>query len=431
MMKIPWLSIALSCGLFCVTEPLSAAEITFDWSGHLRASGVLDYYGEDNLLALTAGNRLLSNATFDGRLNYSLYWGERTSFNLGYEVVANGGQTRETITELAGQNPGFEQSSLYRSRIPSDENQLFDLTKIISEGDDYILYQRLDRLFFASDSAIGNISIGRQALTWGNGLLFNPADLINPFAPSDIIRDYKIGSDMVLYQNGFRIFSDLQVVIVPRTGEDNELDSDQSTYGLKSRFSGGPGDLDLYLMENYQDPVLGAGFSTYLGDGVLRSDVTWTYLEEDTEPASFVSGILNYDYSWVWSGHNWYGFIEFYYNGLGDSDPLEALHNIPLRERLERGEIFVTGKYYVDAMVHYEAHPLINLFATLIYNLEDQSFLLQPRLNWDLSQSAELLLGVNIPVGSEGSEFGELRDPEDGAELGQPTQAYLVATFFF
>ncbi|MEJ2133845.1 MAG: hypothetical protein P8X86_01220, partial [Desulfofustis sp.] len=280
MMRIPWLS-ALSCCLFCVTEPLSAAEINFDWSGHLRASGLLDCYGEENLLALTAGNRLLINATLDGRLNYSLYWGERTSFNLGYEAVANGGQTRETITELAEQNPGFEQSSLYRSRIPSDENQLFDLTKIISEGDDYILYQRLDRLFFAYDSAIGNISIGRQALTWGNGLLFNPADLINPFAPSDIIRDYKIGSDMVLYQNGFRIVSDLQAVIVPRTGDDSELDSDQSTYGLKTRFSGGPGDLDLYLMKNYQDPVLGAGFSTYLGDGVLRSDVTWTYLEED------------------------------------------------------------------------------------------------------------------------------------------------------
>ena len=102
-----------------------------------------------------------------------------------------------------------------------------------------------------------------------------------------------------------------------------------------------------------------------------------------------------------------------------------------MRERIERGEIFVTGNYYVDAMLHYEAHPLINLFASLIYNLEDHSFLLQPRLNWELSQSAELLLGVNIPVGSEGSEFGEFRNPEDGAGVGQPTQAYLVVTFFF
>jgi hypothetical protein len=40
----------------------------------------------------------------------------------------------------------------------------------------------------------GLIRIGHQAVTWGNGLLFNPMDLFNPFSPSDIERDYKIGA---------------------------------------------------------------------------------------------------------------------------------------------------------------------------------------------------------------------------------------------
>ena len=37
----------------------------------------------------------------------------------------------------------------------------------------------------------GVVCVGRQAVTWGNGLIFNPMDLFNPFSPVDIERDYK------------------------------------------------------------------------------------------------------------------------------------------------------------------------------------------------------------------------------------------------
>jgi hypothetical protein len=146
---------------------------------------------------------------------------------------------------------------------------------------------------------------------------------------------------------------------------------------------------------------------------------------------SFFSGVLNYDRSWSWLNKNWYGFVEFYYNGLGKSDPLEALQNESLTERLRRGEIFVTGNYYLDALLQYEAHPLVNVLITVIYNVEDSSFLLQPRVNWEVSQSFELLLGMNASEGSTGSEFGELINPVDGTGVGIPSQIYLIATYFF
>lgn len=400
------------------------------WSGHLRANGLLDNYSDDHILALSSGDQHFINGGLDGRLNLSLYWGERASLNFGYEVVLTGGETRKTLSDLARSGDLID-TLLFNRGAPTDDNQLFSLTSIISETDEYIFYHRLDRLFFAYDSAVGNFGVGRQALTWGNGLLFNPADLVNPFAPNDIIRDYKIGSDMILYQNGFDILSDLQLVAVPRTDEQDELSTDQSTLGIKMRFSGEPGDFDLYVMKNYEDPVLGAGGSTYLGGGVLRSDVTWTYFGEEGDPDSFVSAVVNYDYSWVWSAKNWYGFIEFYYNGLGDSDLFSALQNEALQERLARGEIFVTGNYYLDAMVQFEAHPLVNIFTTLIYNLEDNSFLLQPRVNWDISQATQLLGGLNIPVGGDNTEFGDVRSPEGDAGLGSPLQLYLILTLFF
>lgn len=407
------------------------ADSDFTWSGHVRVNGLIDYHDADHVLAVEHQDQYFINGGLDGRLNGSFYYDDHLSFHAAYEAVLSGGQTRETITDLTDKYQGTGQALDFQSGVPSDEQQFFSLTKVISDEDAYILYHRIDRLFLSYDGGFGSVNIGRQPLTWGNGLLFNPADLINPFAPSDIIRDYKIGSDMILYQQGFDTVQDLQVVLVPRRDEKGDLSSDESTVGMKSRFSAGECDLDLYLLKNYEDPVLGGGLISYVGEGVLRTDLTWTYLDDDPDRNSFFSGVVNYDYSWSWLEKNWYGFGEFYYNGLGSSNVYETRNNEALMTRLERGEIFVTGRYYLNGLLQYEAHPLVNLFSTVIYNLEDNSFLLQPRLSWDFTSDAQLLIGANIPVGSADSEFGKLIDPETGLVAGNPIQLYLLLTYYF
>lgn len=412
-----------------VGSALSESEL--EWSGHLRINGSVAYYDNDHVLAVEHDGQDFFNGGLDGRLNGSFYFNDHISFHAAYEAVLSGGQTRQTVADLADKYQGSGQVLDYQSNVPSDEQQFFSLTKVISDEDAYVLYQRIDRLFFSYDGGFGDVNIGRQALTWGNGLVFNPADLINPFAPSDIIRDYKIGSDMILYQHGFETVQDLQAVVVPRRDQDGDLSSDESTVGMKTRFSAGERDLDLYVLKNYEDPVLGGGLISYLGQGVLRTDLTWTYLDDDPDRDSFFSGVVNYDYSWSWVEQNWYGFLEFYYNGVGSSNVYEALDNQALMTRLERGEIFVTGRYYLDGMLQYEAHPLINVFSTVIYNLEDNSFLFQPRLNWDFSTDAQFLIGANIPVGRTDSEFGNRINQDTGLVAGNPLHLYLLLTYYF
>ena len=150
-MRSPWFFIALCLIFSTFHKPLPASEFDLDWSGHLRANTSLEYYSDDHLLSEIRGDQLFLNGGLDGRLNSSLYWGERTSFNLAYELVLSGGQTREALNEIAVQYPNFSETSLYQSGIPSDDYQLFSLTKVLSEGEDYILYHRLDRLFLDYD----------------------------------------------------------------------------------------------------------------------------------------------------------------------------------------------------------------------------------------------------------------------------------------
>ncbi len=409
--------------------PFTAAAFDYELGGHLRAQTVISHHDQDSLLAKTGDTTTFFDGAADGRLNSRLFIGDDFSFALAYEIALSGGETRRTLSTFLPTSPEVH---LLSNQRPSDEQQLFSLTDIFTEQDELIGYHRLDRLFFAWDSDYGHLQAGRQALTWGNGMVFNPADLVNPFAPADIIRDYKLGTDMLLYQVSTHWLADFQLVLVPRRNIDSgNIDSAEFTFGAKAQFAIHDNDLTLMAVDNYGDVVLGTGLTKYVGDAVFRSDLTLTFLSDDPDTESYLSAVANMDYSWTWLDKNWYGLIELYYNGLGYDTLSEALNNPSLVKRLLRGELFVTGRYYLDAMLQYEAHPLLNLFGSIIINLTDGSFLFQPRLSWSVSESSQLLAGLNIAAGGTGSEFGSKDNSNTNTTIDQPLQAYLVLTWYF
>ena len=52
---------------------------------------------------------------------------------------------------------------------------------------------------FATDHVV--MRFGRQAITWGNGLVFNAMDIFNPFDPAAVDKEYKTGDDMIYGQS--------------------------------------------------------------------------------------------------------------------------------------------------------------------------------------------------------------------------------------
>ena len=83
--------------------------------------------------------------------------------------------------------------------------------------------QRIDRAFFEYRADRLAIAVGRQAVSYGNGLVFSPPDLSNPFSPTETDRDCKAGDDLALVQWLFEDGSDLQLLgvdIVDFSGPD-------------------------------------------------------------------------------------------------------------------------------------------------------------------------------------------------------------------
>ena len=154
--------------------------------------------------------------------------------------------------------------------LASDQRQLMDLSSVISENDDSVLYHRIDRLALTYSSEKLVTRVGRQAISWGNGVAYNPLDLFNPFPPDAIDTEYKRGEDMLYLQGLFDSGSDLQGLLIPRRDPiSGDLSSDQSAIAGKFHWLQSGHETDFLLARNYGDTVIGAA---YTGNGVR----TWS-----------------------------------------------------------------------------------------------------------------------------------------------------------
>lgn len=435
------LAIAFIAGFLTLMAPLALADdgsgsfwksLSPEWGGHIRGEGIYSHAADDSYFApVGAGD--LYDGVVDFRLKNKLYFGDWGEFETHYEATLNGGDTRRKLLELSRTNPGLAAAGLLQAGMPVNDNRrLFDFTKVLSDDDSYVLYHRLDRLVLDLFPEWGTVRLGRQALTWGHGLLFNPMDLFNPFSPTDFQRDYKIGDDMAFVQADIGSLGSLQALALPRRDlETSDVEWEQSALAAKLHHAWGNLGVDFMAAKNYQDTVAGLGMVGYLGDAAWRCDITYTKMDDDYSDGSYLSLIANIDYSWVWGGKNWYGWLEFYFNGLGKDDPEQAISDPAIVERLAQGTLFVLGRAYVDAQLKYEIHPLVTLYAVTMVSLHDGSFLLQPRAVWSATQNTEVQLGGNAYIGGDGTEYGGFTLPGSNLKSTAPDQVFLWVTYYF
>ena len=379
---------SLALTFLLLASAVAADDLDTDFGGHTKLRLVGQSFPDNSLYRDFAGATAL-DVTADLRLNLQLNSG-RWTFDTAYQLVGLQGDSLE-----------------FGGGAPNDDRRLFNLSDVITDGSDSAILHRLDRLWvgYASEKAV--VRLGRQALSWGNGLVYAPMDLVNPFDPTSIDTEYKAGDDVLYLQYLQDNGNDVQVAYVARRNlATGDVESDEATAAAKYHGFAGVGEFDLLVAQSYGDTVVGLGASHEIGGAVWSADLVVT----DTDSDTYVQFVTNLMYSWVFKDRNMSGAIEYYYNGFGLSggryDPLSLAGNPDLAIRLARGELFTAGRHYAAANVLIEMTPLWSLTPTLLINARDPSALFQLVTNYSLSDNMTLLASLNIPLGADGSEFG-------------------------
>ena len=431
---LPWVACCLAGILFGWTtvqaRQQDAADkqgwrpnIHMDWGGHVRAIGTVAFMAEDAIYRDLDPDPY-EDGQLEWRLKNRLYLGSRWALETHYELVALGGDTVENN----------QAQVLSPSQGISDDHRLFDLTRVFTQKDRYLAYHRLDRLHLTWTPDWGTLRLGRQALTWGDGLVFNPMDLFNPFAPTSVLRDYKTGDDMAHLQCPIGQ-GEMQFLYLPRRApETGDLRSDRSSCALKYHAPAGAIELDLMVAHHYDDAVAGMGASGYLGGAAWRFNATHTHLSGGRQKDDFFQIVANVDYAWMWGGRNVYGLLEGYFNGLGRTgDYAETITDTGLVERLDRGELYTIGRYYLAGQMQIELHPLVQLHTTAIVNVYDPSGVLQPQVLWDVTGDLQMIAGAQWFWGGGDSEYGGYDAAVAGSTINMAPsdRIYVWLTYHF
>jgi len=394
--------------------------------GHSKLQWLTSTYPEDSIFRSAEGANT-QDQNGELRLKFRADAGS-WSVNADYQFIARFGDSL-ALGELV------DGSFFLPPPVPVDDHRWWDLTHEITESEDRTLVQRLDRLHlnYAGDKLV--LRFGRQAVSWGNGLIYNPMDVFNPFDPAAVDTEYKLGDDMLYAQYLTDAGNDWQFVQVMRRDEEGESRQQVNSTAIKFHGFGGEREYDILLAEHYDELLLGAGGASSFGGAVIRADITVA----DTDDDWVASVVANWSYSWVWAGRNVSAVTEYFYNGFGlresDYSPgnIQQLlsSNPELIDRITRGELFTLGRHYLAGSLQIEVTPLINIIPNLFVNLGDGSALAQLVARWDVGQDWQLLASVNVPVGPAGTEYGGLETGIENLTLATGPAIFAQLAWYF
>ena len=407
-----------------VVSTAASADTTFETNGHTKGRLVGATFPSNSAIHELTGSTAL-DVEADLRFNIEAS-SNRWSFDAAYQLIGLYGDRVEYSREL------MPVSELLFQRLPVDDRRWFNLTKVMHDRDKEALLHRLDRLWFGYTTEKAVIRFGRQAISWGNGLFYAPMDLVNPFDPATVDTEYKAGDDMLYVQFLQSNGNDIQAAaVVRRDVLTGEVENSQATYSAKYHGFAGESEYDLLIASHYDDTVVGFGGTRSIGGAVIRGDVVVT----DTDIDTYVQLVANWSYSWIWSGKNVSGALEYHFNGFGlsggDYGPGSLASRPDLLLRLARGEMFTLGRNYLAGSLMIEMNPLWTLTPTLLSNIGDPSALLQLVTSRSLSDNVTFLGSLNLPLGSDGSEFGGIDTGIDGVFLSSGPGLFAQIAWYF
>lgn len=307
---------------------------------------------------------------------------------VGEQLTLEGAWQFSVIASTAAAfGAGSTQAGVLGTALVVPQRRFVDFDPFLVDEGSLRLQHNLDRLSLAWESADVRVVVGRQVLSWGTGLLWNPTDLLSPFAPTDVDREVRRGVDAVRVSLPVGALGGLELLWLPQ-----QRPEDQG-FVARARTNLSGFDLSMTAAKYVDDFVLGADVAGDLGvlgvyaEGALTLPIA---RPDDAFVRAVMGGMWRPSEALVLTG-------EVYWNGFGadDADSIVAVLQDP---RVVRGEVFGAGRLYGGLVASYAVDELTSLSSTAIVNAFDPGLLWVPAVEIWLEQQVLVRAGGFVPV---------------------------------
>ncbi len=290
--------------------------------------------------------------------------------------------------------------------------RLTDITSTPGENNGKsINHQNLDRLNLRLSLEAGDLTIGRQPITFGAARIINPTDVFLPFEVQTLNTEYRAGIDAIRFQRPVGQLSELDLGVV--LGDDGS-DNSAAFVRLKSNIAGS--DIEFTAIRFSRQQLIGFGIETTLGPFGAWLETATVSGDERYNRTS-----LGLDYGF---SENWFAMVEYHYNGAGSKHPNEYLGLINTSP-FQAGGVFLLGNHYLIPSLSWQISPLTTASFQMLRNLDDGSSFFN--LSSDFSLSENLYLGVSI-FGFSGKEPSL---PNLESEYGANPNRFIVSLRYY
>lgn len=422
-------------GFGALVLPISAYADSFSFSGYLKSYAL----AQDSISAVGQGQQQSIAGNFQSqnalRLMVSYLSSSKGNIEIDYEVqplyLSNSDMaayyTNDNLAAIGG-----------TVSVASNQYRYKDLDAVLADvGSNGVVLQNLDRFNYQYSNEYGDLTIGRQVLSFGSSRFINPTDIFIPFAIQTLNQEYRVGIDAIRYKADVGDFAvvDLGLVI----GEDGKKQN--SAAFLRGKNSVNGNDIEVIVIMLDDAWLLGGGIERAIADFGFWFEAAYMDWQQKKPDESLVLAELSAnalplssttaytDNYWRASIGSDYAFnediivmIEYHYNGAG-SNNVKDYTELATQAPYQKAGVYLYGEHYIIPALTWLASPLVSVSASAFYNISDSSVFLT--LNSETSWSDNLYsdFGLYIshgdtlqyqattgdaPVGSYtfGSEFG-------------------------
>lgn len=307
--------------------------------------------------------------------------------------------------------------------LPPDASPPFRLQPLVwrlAESASAVWRHEIDRANVQLRLKRAGLTVGRQAIGWGRGVMFTSVDLFAPFSPLEVDREWRSGVDAV--RADITLTDRSSIDLVGAFGES----LDRSAFAARARGFAGTIDVEVVAGRRGRDLFSGITSSAAVGDAEVHGEAALFRVPSGTGHDAVWKAVVGGSCRFP-IGTGILAHAEYHYSGFGAPHP-EAMRTLLMTpsfvERFVRGDMQIPSRHAVGMMAVYEASPEVTYSGQWLHSPADRSGIAVLALTYTFNDALSMLSSVYVPYGRP-PEGGVFRSAYGSAPLSGLLQLRL------